>query len=266
MGTAYQATNLICVGRRHVRTALQDIIGNSRHQVGPYPCAVSIAPASFGNGMYIEVTEKSKAIITLPQSTYITDYYPGEFSSANIFIPEKEDKYGYAVTYSMNSPDKVVMYNDRIDSIGNFLLADIKQDGNQDLRDILEGHQVSLDANGQLQMQPKLFHDRKTFYPMEVDNMINFGMYANDLAFELGNTSEEQYEERQEKNCLQLIWRMGKNEQGMYYPIMPVVITNRDLTLMNGEPIETGLSYGYPYWNSWMLKQKFMAVARKIFA
>ena len=36
---------------------------------------------------------------------------------------------------------------------------------------------------------------------MEVDN-IQPGMYANDLAFELGNTSEEQYEERQEKNCL----------------------------------------------------------------
>ena len=45
---------------------------------------------------------------------------------------------------TQNSPDKLVMYNDRIDSIGNFLLAD----RNLDLSNILEGHRVSLDANG----------------------------------------------------------------------------------------------------------------------
>ena len=273
MGKAYynRAMNVISVGRRHERAALRDNIGVGtpnppRHQVQSYPCAVSIASAKFGNGLYIEVTNESKAIITLPKLTYITDYYPGEFSSANTFMPEKEDKYGYAVSYSINSPDKLVMYNGRIDSIGKIILADRQQDGDQNLSNILEGHKVSLGTNGQLKIQPKLFYDKKTFYPREVDNEVNFGMYANDLAFEVGNTNEEQYEERHEKNCLRLIWRMGKNEQDTYYPIMPVVITTRDLTLNNNEPIEIGLSYGYQYWNSWMLKQKVVAVARKIFA
>ena len=91
-------------------------------------------------------------------------------------------------------------------------------------------------------------------------------MCANDLAFDLRSTNEEQYEERHGKNSLRLIWRLGRNEQGMFYPIMPVVITKKELTIESTEPTEIGLSYGYQYWSSWMLKQKFVEVAKKILA
>ena len=124
-----------------------------------YPCTISIAPAKYGNGMYIELADGSKGAVTLPESTYITDYYPGEFRRVNALINGRDDEYeyGYAVTYSMNSPDKLVMFNNRVDCLGSFLLAD----GNQDFSDILEGHQVSWDnKTGRLKIQPKLFFEK----------------------------------------------------------------------------------------------------------
>ena len=67
----------------------------------------------------------------------------------------------------------------------------------------------------------------------------------------LGNTSKEQYETRYDNNCLKLIWKIDRNDKGTFYPIMPVLVTNRDIELNDSNKkhaMELGLGYGYDYW------------------
>jgi hypothetical protein len=82
---------------------------------------------------------------------------------------------------------------------------------------------------------------------------VEFGQFANDLAYEPGTADKAEYRRRcQALNSLRIIWRMELVQDeafgALLVPTWPVNILSRDLLLDNDEPMELGISYGWGYW------------------
>ena len=65
---------------------------------------------------------------------------------------------------------------------------------------------------------PIIRYKKTRFIPYpegERNQPINFGPFANDMAFEFGvTTKESEYLENYDKNCLMLVWKLGQQENG----------------------------------------------------
>lgn len=204
-----------------------------------------------GMGLYVAVAASEHvAEVTLPAGTLISGYSKeGAWSSSS-----QGDK---AVAFAFDKPDTLVVYDRElmtlIDAAGS--AADLSDN----MTGAVAGHNIFFDeASQDLRVEPDVNWARGRFFvPVEDGGPVgpaNFGMFANDLAYEEGMTQEE-YARSMQKNVLQLVWRMAV-EEGHLNPTWPVVFLNQAVCFRNAEPMEIGLSYGWRYWQNLQSKQE----------
>jgi hypothetical protein len=124
-----------------------------------------------------------------------------------------------------------------------------------DLSRALVGHTLQYEStvkSNELSLQPAENYGLYYFIPQmpEVPTIVNLGMYANDLAYSSKLSTEEEYEKAtDEKNILNIIWRMEFKDNALR-PTWPVVIFNKDILFTNKEPMEVGIQYSWSYWKN----------------
>ena len=192
--------------------------------------------------------------VVIPHGTPLCGYGRGYFTSE-----ETGDK---SVSFTFTS-DTVVFFEKKLMGISDAISTTFSKEKMNLLmqkpsNEFLWGHIVEIDqGSGEItSIIPDEDFDARIFIPDEEnENMYgapNVGMYANDLAYDPDDLSEEAYlRKSNENNILQLIWRLAKDEKtGLLVPTWPVVIARKDFRLVNTVPMEVGLQYGYLYWES----------------
>eukprot|EP00960_Hanusia_phi_P037782 753111-Hanusia_phi.AAC.3 len=198
-----------------------------------------------GMGLYVAVAASEHvAQVTLPAGTLISGYSKeGSWSVAS-----QGDK---AVAYAFDRPDTLVVYERELMSLID--AAGSAAELSDNITEAVAGHNIFFDEGDQdLKVEPDVnWAQGRFFVPLEDGGPAgptNFGMFANDLAFEQG-ISQEKYASNTNKNILQLVWRMAVQE-GKLAPTWPVVFLNQPVCLQNAEPMEIGLTYGWRYWEN----------------
>lgn len=181
----------------------------------------------------------------IEKGTILCGYSRGSFEKA-----ASDDKtvgcYFSDITTNVIYEKKIMPLYDAISAISPQL---------DDLSGALVGHTLVLNATAaidQLFFLPVLNYDKYYFIPkmQETPTIVNLGMYANDLAYSPTIITAELYDaETAKKNILMIIWRMEFRDQALR-PTWPVVIFNKDVLLMNKEPMEVGIQYSWSYWKS----------------
>jgi len=202
--------------------------------------------------------------IIIPQGTPLCGYARGYFASEG--IGDKSVGFLFA---GDGAEETAVFFNKELVTLGDALWSVYEQrcsEGgsgnsenemeNENCKDLLFGHIVNLDKNtGKVTVKQDDDFTSRIFVP-EVDmenrfSATSLGIYANDLAYDPDSNELEYFENSENNNLLQLVWRLARDEKGgSLVPTWPVVIAKKDLRLLNSVPMEVGLQYGYNYWDA----------------
>jgi hypothetical protein len=79
-----------------------------------------------------------------------------------------------------------------------------------------------------------------------------FVAYTQDLT-----KNRDEYYANSHKNILSLVWRVDMNSsEDIFEPSWPLLMTTRDITFTNRDPMEIGLQYSWKYWDAALLLRK----------
>jgi hypothetical protein len=204
--------------------------------------------------------------IIIPQGTPLCGYARGYFASEG--MGDKSVGFLFA---GDGAEETAVFFNKELVTLGDALWSVYEQrcsEGgsgsgnsenemeNENCKDLLFGHIVDLDKDtGKVTVKQDDDFTSRIFVP-EVDmenrfSATSLGIYANDLAYDPDSNELEYFENSENNNILQLVWRLARDEKGgNLVPTWPVVIAKKDLRLLNSVPMEVGLQYGYNYWDA----------------
>lgn len=194
--------------------------------------------------------------IIIPQGTPLCGYARGYFASEG-----NGDKSVGFLFAGDNADETAVFYNRELVTLGDALWSVHEQrcsEGGsyENDEDLLFGHVVNLDKeNGKATIRQDDDFLSRIFVPeVDLENQFSatsLGIYANDLAYDPDSNELEYFENSENNNVLQLVWRLARDEKsGNLVPTWPVVIAKKDLRLLNSVPMEVGLQYGYNYWDA----------------
>ena len=192
--------------------------------------------------------------IIIPQGTPLCGYARGYFTD------QQEGDKSVGFLFKENSADvTAVFYNQQLMTLGDAIWSiyeERRDEKNTESGDFLFGHHVKVNAEtyGVELKADKEFLSR-IFIPDTPEGSkfaaTSLGVYANDLAYDPDATEEQYFETSESNNILQLVWRLAKDENsGSLVPTWPVVVTRKDVRLVNTVPMEVGLQYGYNYWDA----------------
>jgi hypothetical protein len=229
---------------------------------------VSIGESAHGGlGLFVNIkASNEEAEVHVPRGTLICEYLPGEFvdpeypsDRAVAFGYEEEDdmtswvyfenklQHLWEAIYESNADAVSGGFTDVIPKAPNDLLKKLEgKSGN-----ILDGHSVYY-HNNTIQFSLSPSYSKIRFVPSNTSTsryIYNFAQFANDMALELDRTTTEKlYDDNYQKNCLMLVWKLRKDDDGKLLPVNPVMVTKRNLTFINTFPMEIGVGYGWDYW------------------
>ena len=198
--------------------------------------------------------------IIIPQGTPLCGYARGYFTSEG-----NGDKSVGFLFAGDKAEETAVFFNKELLTLGDALRSvyeqrcpegDSSSSDNENGKGLLFGHIVDFDKDtGKVTVKQDDDFVSRIFVP-EVDmenqfSAISLGIYANDLAYDPDSNELEYFENSENNNILQLVWRLARDENsGNLVPTWPVVIAKKDLRLVNSVPMEVGLQYGYNYWDA----------------
>ena len=196
--------------------------------------------------------------IVIPQGTPLCGYARGHFSDK-----ENGDKsVGYL--FRGNVEDTAVFFERQLMTIGDAIRTAFPSWESIDVESSMWGHAVSIDSDhGQMNIAPDESVVSRIFIPDSPENEedmfgpTSLGVFANDLAYDPDSNAEEYAKTSEANNILQLVWRLARDEKtGNLVPTWPVVITKKDVRMVNTVPMEVGLQYGFTYWDSFEEEEK----------
>jgi len=200
--------------------------------------------------------------IILPQGTPLCGYARGYFT--NKYTGDKSVGFQFAGDAAA-AAETAVFYNKELVTLGDAIWSVYRdayewKDGVEEERyttELLKGHRVDLDRNtGRVRsIAREEDYSLGIFVPEECAedgefSATSLGIYANDLAYDPDANELEYLENSEQNNILQLVWRMEMDAGGTLTPSWPVVITKKDVRMLNSVPMEVGLQYGYNYWDA----------------
>lgn len=202
--------------------------------------------------------------IIIPQGTPLCGYARGYFSSKG--IGDKSVGFLFA---GDGAEETAVFFNKELVTLGDALWSlyeqrcsegdsgsSEKEKENENGKGLLFGHIVNLDKDtGKATVKQDDDFTSRIFVPeVDIENRFSatsLGIYANDLAYDPDSNESEYFENSENNNILQLVWRLAIDEKGgNLVPTWPVVIAKKDLRILNSVPMEVGLQYGYNYWDA----------------
>mmetsp|Transcript_16020 Transcript_16020/g.33879 ORF Transcript_16020/g.33879 Transcript_16020/m.33879 type:complete len:361 (-) Transcript_16020:35-1117(-) len=205
--------------------------------------------------------------IIIPRGTPLCGYARGYFSD------EQDGDKSVGFLFGENSADgTAVFYEKQLMTLGDALWSVYEDQQSQkrqqqeeeegaeeeeEGRGLLFGHKVEMNADTrEMIITPDEEFLSRIFIPDTDDESSKFaatslGIYANDLAYDPDSTKQQYFANSEQNNVLQLAWRLAKDETSdMLVPTWPVVMTRKDVRLLNSVPMEVGLQYGFNYWDA----------------
>jgi hypothetical protein len=214
--------------------------------------SISVGSSKFGLGLFIAISEDAEAV-HIPRGTLLCEY-AGRFDSET--ASDKAVGFGF---FEENDIHSLVYYDNRLQHLWEVIYScSSNMNDYAALRGKLEGHLISVE-NNEIQISRDLSYEKTRFVPIDAEQLpasaetyhlkpenINFGCYANDLAFDrILTLSESHYRSNYPRNCLKLVWKLClDNMTGVLVPVNPVVVSRTSVTFNNRVPMEIGFSYG----------------------
>ena len=213
-----------------------------------------------GRGLFLGIYEESEEDdddgiveeIIVPQGTPLCGYARGHFSDQ-----EEGDK-SVGFLFRGDVEETAVFYERQLMSIGDAIRMICSNGEGIEIESSMWGHTVSTDTDtGRTMIAPDQNVTSRIFVPDTPEKDEDkfgptcLGVFANDLAYDPDSNEEEYGKTSEANNILQLVWRLARDEKrGNLVPSWPVVITKKDVRMVNTVPMEVGLQYGFAYWNS----------------
>lgn len=190
----------------------------------------------------------------LKQGTPLVGYSRGKFTAE--FDGDK------TVGYNFFGVDQAIVFEKELMTIFDAIGIISNRDTDcEDLTHIVEGHILQYDHETEdLVVEADDAYPDRYFIPDDAptDNgngeykgidVMNMGMYANDLAYQPQIELETYYDTSLTKNILHLAWRM-ESKDGKLKPTWPVIVLSQPTKFENDKSkmVELGLEYNYRYW------------------
>ena len=196
--------------------------------------------------------------IIIPQGTPLCGYARGHFSDE-----ENGDK-SVGFLFKGDVEETAVFYERQLMTIGDAIRLAFPEWESGDVKSSMWGHDVSFDSDStQMSIAPDEIVASRIFIPDSPENEeetfgpTRLGVFANDLAYDPDSSAEEYVQNSEANNILQLVWRLARDEKkGNLVPTWPVVITKKDVRMVNTVPMEVGLQYGFNYWDSFKEEER----------
>eukprot|EP00593_Proboscia_inermis_P000880 CAMPEP_0171296538 /NCGR_PEP_ID=MMETSP0816-20121228/5213_1 /TAXON_ID=420281 /ORGANISM="Proboscia inermis, Strain CCAP1064/1" /LENGTH=358 /DNA_ID=CAMNT_0011770063 /DNA_START=115 /DNA_END=1191 /DNA_ORIENTATION=+ len=219
----------------------------------------TVAPGSLG--LYAVLSEAATDGSAIESATLPAFTLLGGYSRHGIF--QSRDEGDKTVAFALDNANTAVFYERELMSVVD-ALALAAQTVGKDNSCGLAGHVLLPDENKEsfsiyLDIEDPEFG--RYFVPDPVDDFDSvplvqrLGQFCNDLAWDYQNppTTREEYDKASnEKNVVQLAWRLAYDEEiNSLVPSWPVSILARDVTFANNRDLmELGTRYGWNYWQA----------------
>ena len=244
-------------GFGEIKRSYDDMVAGVQNEgLGVNICVGPSSIPNAGYGLFVCLNDGVESS-EMKQGTPLIGYSRGKFTSN--FDGDK------TVGYRFSSVDQAIVFEKELMTIFDAIGIISNRDTDcEDLTHIIEGHILQYDHETKdLVVEADDDYPDRYFVPDDAPtdennedykgmDVMNMGMYANDLAYHPKIELETYYDTSLTKNILHLAWRM-ESKGGKLCPTWPVIILSQPTKFENTKDnmVELGLEYNYRYWTAY---------------